>query len=113
VAEETLTTRIAVRLTVESTERIVALVAGAGQADDAVPGEAGTGEGEDGPPVLGKIKEAPGNVSLETMLTEIDKLLAVRAVGLPADCSPTSRRRWWPGGGRGPRWSRPPICALT
>jgi hypothetical protein len=85
VAEETLTARISARLTVESTERIVALVAGADQADEAVPGEAGAGEGEDGPPVLGKIKEAPGNVSLETMLTEIDKLLAVRAVGLPPD----------------------------
>lgn len=42
--------------------------------------------------MLAKVKEAPGNVSLETMLTEIDKLLAVRA------------------GGRGPRWSRLPIC---
>ncbi|MEU1711126.1 DUF4158 domain-containing protein [Streptomyces sp. NPDC005706] len=76
-AEETLTARISV----ESIERIVALAAGADQEDDTVPGEAGTGEGEDGPPVLGKIKEAPGNVSLETMLTEIDKLLAVRALG--------------------------------
>ncbi|MFI6061815.1 hypothetical protein [Streptomyces sp. NPDC051286] len=35
--------------------------------------------------MLGKIKEALGNVSLETMLTEIDKLLAVRAIGLPPD----------------------------
>src|SRR5205085_2195650 len=80
VAEETLTARISARLTAESTERIVALVVGADQEDDAAPGE-----GEDRPSVLGKIKEAPGNVSLETMLTEIDKLLAVRAVGLPAD----------------------------
>ncbi|MGE9694919.1 MULTISPECIES: hypothetical protein [unclassified Streptomyces] len=38
-----------------------------------------------GPPVLGKITEASGNVSLETMLTEIDRLLAVRVIGLPAD----------------------------
>ncbi len=80
VAEETLTARISARLTVESTERIVALVADTDQADDVV-----LGEGEDGPPVLGKVKEAPGNVSLETMLTEIDKLLAARAVGLPAN----------------------------
>ncbi|MEU0373904.1 hypothetical protein ABZ070_27325 [Streptomyces sp. NPDC006283] len=80
MAEETLTAGIPARLTVESAERIVALVVGADQEDDAAPGE-----GEDGPPVLGKIKEAPGNVSLETMLTEIDKLLAVRAVGLQAD----------------------------
>lgn len=33
----------------------------------------------------GSIREAPGNVSLETMLTKIDKLLAVRAIGLPWD----------------------------
>jgi hypothetical protein len=34
--------------------------------------------------VLGRIKQAPGNVSLDTMLTEIDKLLAVRAIGVSA-----------------------------
>ncbi|GAA2815340.1 hypothetical protein GCM10010441_44950 [Kitasatospora paracochleata] len=84
-AEETLTARISARITVESIERIVALVVGADREDDTVPGDAGAGEGEDGPPVLGKIKEAPGNLSLETMLTEIDKLLAVRAIGLPSD----------------------------
>lgn len=97
-AEETLTVRISARLTVESTERIVALVAGADQADDAVPGEAGTGEGEDAPPVLGKIKESPANVSLETMLTEIDKLLAVRVgllADLFADVAPKVVAGWW------------------
>ncbi|MFF4763370.1 DUF4158 domain-containing protein [Streptomyces sp. NPDC001292] len=85
VAEEMLTARISARLAVESTERIVALVAGADEAEDGEAGEGAAGEGEDGPPALGRIKEAPGNVSLETMLTEIDKLLAVRAVGLPPD----------------------------
>ena len=35
--------------------------------------------------VLGLIKAAPGNVSLETMLAEISKLEAIRAIGLPAD----------------------------
>ncbi|WP_405576426.1 hypothetical protein [Streptomyces sp. NBC_01092] len=69
----------------ESVERIVVLGASADQDDDTEPGDAGAGEGEGGPPVLGKIKEAPGNVSLETMPTEIDELLAVRAVGLPLD----------------------------
>lgn len=82
-AEESLTALVSSRLTVESVERIVALVAGADQ-DDAGPAGGGT-EGEDAPPVLAKVKEAPGNVSLETMLTEIDKLLAVRAIGLPRD----------------------------
>jgi hypothetical protein len=35
--------------------------------------------------VLGLIKAAPGNLSLETMLVEISKLEAIRAIGLPAD----------------------------
>ncbi|MFI5987745.1 DUF4158 domain-containing protein [Streptomyces sp. NPDC051555] len=84
-AEEVLTERISSRLTAESVVRIAALVAGGtDQDDEAGPGD-GDIDGEDGWPVLGKIKEAPGNVSLETMLTEIDKLLAVRAVGLPPD----------------------------
>ncbi len=83
-AEESLTALISSRLTVESIERIVALVAGADQ-DDAGPAGGGSTESENAPPVLAKVKEAPGNVSLETMLTEIDKLLAVRAIGLPPD----------------------------
>ncbi|MEO8969345.1 MAG: Tn3 family transposase, partial [Solirubrobacteraceae bacterium] len=33
--------------------------------------------------LLGLIKAAPGNVSLETMLVEISKLEAIRAIGLP------------------------------
>ncbi|GGO99123.1 putative transposase [Wenjunlia tyrosinilytica] len=82
-AEESLTSLISSRLTAESIERLVALVAaGTDQDDDPQPGGA---EGGDALPVLGKIKEAPGNVSLETMLTEIDKVLAVRAIGLPPD----------------------------
>ena len=36
------------------------------------------------PAVLARVKEAPGKVSLETMLTEIHKLLAVRAIGVGA-----------------------------
>lgn len=35
--------------------------------------------------VLGLIKSAPGNVSLDSMMVEIAELEAVRAVGLPAD----------------------------
>lgn len=83
-AEESLTALISSRLAAESIERIVALVAGGADQDDAGPAGGGT-EGEDAPPVLAKVKEAPGNVSLETMLTEIDKLLAVRAIRLPPD----------------------------
>ncbi|MGC9437464.1 hypothetical protein [Streptomyces sp. WG5] len=102
VAEETLTARISARLTVDSTERIVALVVGAGQEDDTAPGE-----GEDGPPVLGKTKEAPGHVSLETMLTEIDRLLTVRAVGLPADLFADIAPKVVAGWRARPRWNPP------
>jgi hypothetical protein len=35
--------------------------------------------------VLGLIKSAPGSVTLDSMLAEIEKLEAVRAIGLPAD----------------------------
>lgn len=35
--------------------------------------------------MLASIRSEPGNVSLNTMLTEIAKLEAVRAVGLPAE----------------------------
>ncbi|GAA2440358.1 DUF4158 domain-containing protein [Streptomyces glaucus] len=92
--EETLTARISARLTAESTKRIVALVSGADQADDAVPGEASTSEGGDGPPTLGRIKEAPGNVSLETMLTGIDNSTwAPASTSLPSLCLAPAHRR--------------------
>ena len=35
--------------------------------------------------MLALVKAVPGNVSLESMLTEIRKLTAIRAVGLPPD----------------------------
>ncbi|MEU9298733.1 Tn3 family transposase [Streptomyces sp. NPDC048266] len=84
-AEDSLTARISSRLTAESIERLVALVAADTDRDDETGPGGGGPECGDLPPVLGKVKEAPGNVSLETMLTEIDKLLAVRSIGLPAD----------------------------
>lgn len=40
-------------------------------------------EDEEGPAGLASIRSDPGNVSLNTMLTEITKLEAVRAVGVP------------------------------
>lgn len=102
--------RISSRLGAESVELIVALVAGgADQDDDAVPSTGGA-EGEDAPPVLGKIKEAPGNVSLETMLAEIDKLLAVRAVGLPPDLFIDIAPKVLAGWRARPRWSPLPLC---
>jgi hypothetical protein len=57
----------------------------------------GEGEGEDGeggPAVLASIRSDPGNVSLNTMLTEIAELEAVRAVGLPEGVFADIARRW-------------------
>ena len=76
--EEMLFTRVASRLLPEVTARLEALIA---VTDD---GAEENHVGEDGPPVLALIKAEPGNVSLDSMLAEIGKLRAVRAVGLPA-----------------------------
>jgi len=54
-----------------------------GQAPDA-DADADEDEDEPDPDVLASIKTDPGNVSLASMLTEITKLEAVRAIGLPA-----------------------------
>jgi hypothetical protein len=76
-SEETLSGRVTARLSNASRQRIAALLV----ADyDSIGAVAVDGERA----VLGTIKEAPGNVSLETMLTEIDKLLAVRTIGVAA-----------------------------
>jgi hypothetical protein len=48
--------------------------------DDHDHDDAGDGEWAS---VLGLIKSAPGRVSLDSMLVEIEKLEAVRAIGLP------------------------------
>jgi hypothetical protein len=81
-ARETLAGRTSSRLLAESIERIVALI---------------VGESKPNPVTLalvrawtprrscGKAKRAPGNASLETTLTGVDKLLVVRAIGLPPD----------------------------
>ena len=75
------------RLTDDSRQRIAALLA---VTDDAI---APVDADADGARVaLGMIKEAPGSVSLDTMLTEIDKLLAVRAIGLDVSCESASVR---------------------
>lgn len=75
-SEETLSSRVTSKLSEESKHAIAALLAH----DDA---SGATDIDEDATrAVLSKLKEASGNVSLETMLTEIDKLLAVRAIGV-------------------------------
>lgn len=74
-AEETLCRRVVSRLAPHVVARIEALV-DVGDTEDA--------ETAAGSNLFALIKSEAGNVSLETMLTEIDKLEAVRAIGLPA-----------------------------
>lgn len=57
-------------------QRLLALVERDGDED---------GQIDDGATVLASIRSDPGNVSLNTMLAEIAKLEAVRAVGVPAE----------------------------
>jgi hypothetical protein len=82
--EETLCSRVSARLGDKSRERITALVA-VDDGEDAIATDCAveSDHGDRGERlVLGKLKEAAGSVSLETMLTEIEKLLAVRAIGV-------------------------------
>ena len=84
-AEQALLGLIAARVDAATVERLEALIVVSDDDDD----------GED---VLALIKAAPGNVSLDTMLTEIAKLEAIRAIGLPsdvfADVAPTVVAGW-------------------
>lgn len=105
-AEEELFERVAGRLSVTETTRMLDLVTAV--VDDAGPGvrpdvgvsaaveldddgaghaSAGVSAGGAGarPELLGLIRSEPGAVSLESMLAEIDKLIAIREVGIPAD----------------------------
>jgi len=72
-AEQALIQRVAARLGPDASARLAELAAAVGddEAEDAEPS------------ALALIKSVPGNVSLESMLTEIGKLDAVRAAGLP------------------------------
>lgn len=68
LAEQDLCARVHSRLPADVVARLEELAA----ADD------------DGPSLLATIKAVPGNVSLDSMLAEIEKLRAARAVGVPA-----------------------------
>ena len=98
-AEERWFDTIAARCGLAASARIVALIGG-----DADPTAEDAGENADPDSVLALIKSVPGNVSLESMLTEIRKLTAIRAVGLPpglfADAAPKVMSGWR-GAGRG------------
>ena len=96
VAEQTWSLRISQRLDPPTVGRLLNLLAPDEDVVEGVEGvEDGVGEFST---VLGSIKSAPGNVSLESMMTEISKLQAVRAVGLPvglfADVAPKVLDGW-------------------
>ena len=90
--EEALSARVTSRLSEDARQRIAVLLAVSD--DDAV----GAADGEGDRAALGLIKEAPGSVSLDTMLSEIDKLLAVRVIGVGsgvfADIAPSVVAGW-------------------
>jgi TnpA family transposase len=87
--EDVLFDRVLSRLSTEVVAKLVALVAPVG--DEA-------GELEGGSAVLAAIRSDPGNVSLNTMLTEIAKLEAVREIGVPdgvfAEIGPKIVKSW-------------------
>ncbi|BBC31890.1 Transposase [Streptomyces graminofaciens] len=89
-AEETWFATLAARLTDQARARVLALVA-----DEAEDEGQDDGEGES---VLALLKAMQGNVSLESMLREIRKLIAVRAIGPPpglfADVAPKVLASW-------------------
>ncbi|MCM3885649.1 Tn3 family transposase [Frankia sp. R82] len=80
-ADEALTALVAARLDAPTSARLDALV---GLDTTGPPGPGGDDLEDDDADVLAAIKSDPGNVSLASMLTEIAKLEAVRAVALPA-----------------------------
>ncbi|MGI8447798.1 MAG: DUF4158 domain-containing protein [Streptosporangiaceae bacterium] len=90
-AEKNWTARISSRLDPQATACLLNLV---GTEDIA----AAEDELQNPDSVLGLIKSASGNVSLDSMMTEISKLQAVRAVGLPtglfADVAPRVLDSW-------------------
>lgn len=101
-AEETWFSVIASRISPDAANRVLALIEGPAR-DDEDGDEEGEEElaaedEEDQDSVLALVKAVPGNVSLESMLTEIRKLQAIRAIGLPpglfADVAPKVLAGW-------------------
>lgn len=97
-AEESWFARIEERCGPQVCARLLGLVTDDNQ-DGGDGRRAGLGSDEDeAGSMLSLIKAMPGNVSLESMLTEIRKLTAIRAVGLPpglfADVAPKVLAGW-------------------
>jgi TnpA family transposase len=92
-AAESVAARVSGRLDPAVLERLLALV----QPGEQEAADADGGEVED-PNLLRWIKSSVGDVSLKTMLDEVDKLRAVRAIALPAglftDVAPKVVAEW-------------------
>jgi TnpA family transposase len=86
-AEQSWALQIAERLDPSMTARLLNLIVSEEDGDGATEDEAEDeteDEAREFGTVFGLIKSMPGNVSLQSMMAEIGKLQAVRAVGLPA-----------------------------
>ncbi|SFO74122.1 protein of unknown function [Actinomadura madurae] len=83
--EQLLIARVQARSGPEARQRILALVARPGSGDGDASGEQADREEveDEAAGVLGQIKQAPGDVSLNSMLTEISKLDLTRGLQLP------------------------------
>ncbi len=92
--EQDWTLRISMRLDPLVRSRLLGLI----DADDEAEAEVDEDGAQGSDSLFGLIKSMPGNVSLESMMTEISKLEAVRAVGLPArmfaDVAPKVMDAW-------------------
>ncbi|MBA2725701.1 MAG: DUF4158 domain-containing protein, partial [Actinobacteria bacterium] len=90
-AERSWASRIAERLGPSAMARLLNLIAISEDSD-------GENESDEAGALLSLIKASPGSVSLESMMTEIDKLKAVRALDLPvglfADVAPRVLDGW-------------------
>jgi len=78
-AEKALVAKVTGRIPAQAAARMNALIAGAGDDDDAE-----NEPGEDGRLLFAQIRDDPGNVSLATVREEVVKLAAIRAIGLPS-----------------------------
>ena len=99
--ERLLVARVTAMLSEEVRARLNALVFGVSDEPDIDAGQLGERD------VLAWVKTDPGRLSLNTVLDEISKLEAVRAVGLPPGCWPRCPRRSCRGGGCGRRCESP------
>ncbi|WP_117199510.1 Tn3 family transposase [Nocardiopsis sp. TNDT3] len=76
-AEDQMMARAAGEVPAEVVERMLTLIGQASDDPDETPADG------EGPEVYAQIKDAPGNVSLKTLIAEKTKLEAVRAVSVP------------------------------